>query len=225
MKGIAGTLAVFLMMIGTGSTIQLVRPNAVATIAPESNARALGLRQERSKTTLLTTGLILGLTAKASVPTADELHQDKVRKIARSVDQVIGATLSGYCGPWVIGMVVGSVGGASQGFKAAMRNGVSTGNSWGIMSAAFCGLEVLSREVRGKHDKWNNMMGACGAGAVGGCGKGIPAMASGCVNFALMSYVLDMFMERAQDPFDKALQGQGMGKEVEAMKGANKRRH
>jgi len=30
------------------------------------------------------------------------------------------------------------------------------------MSAAFCGVEVLSREVRGGTvDKWNNMLGAC----------------------------------------------------------------
>jgi hypothetical protein len=212
------------MTFATGSCLQAIRSHSVASASTDGHARALGLRQERSGTKLRTGGLLLGLMAKAKAPTAEELHQEKVRKIARSVDQVIGATLSGYCGPWVVGMIVGSIGGAKEGFKAAMRNGVNMGNSWGLMSAAFCGLEVLSREVRGKHDKWNNMLGACGAGAVGACGKGIPAMGMGCLNFAGMSYLLDMLMERTQDPFDKALKSQGMDKDVEGMQRPNKRK-
>lgn len=169
-------------------------------------------------------GLRLGLVARAKAPTPEELQALKVRKIARSVDQVIGSTLSGYCGPWVIGMIFGAIGSFKGGFKAAMRNGVTTGNSWGLMSAAFCGLEVLSREVRGTHDKWNNMVGACGAGAVGACGRGLPAMASGCVNFAGMSYLLDLLMERTTDPFEKAMQDPKSGEGIEGKVKTNKKK-
>ena len=170
--------------------------------------------------------LVLGLVAKAkdAKAVAEEVHAQRVRKFARSVDQVIGSTLSGYVGPWMIGMIIGSVTGAKGGFKAAMRNGVNTGNSWGIISATFCGLEVLSREIRGKHDKWNNMVGACGAGACGAAGKGIPAMVSGCVNFAGMSYLLDLLMERSQDPFDKAVNDPSSQKGLQGMMRGNKKK-
>lgn len=98
-------------------------------------------------------GLILGIMAKAkdAKAAAEELHAERVRKFARSVDQVIGSTLSGYVGPWTIGMLIGSISGAKGGFKAAMRNGVNNGNSWGIMSATFCGLEVGPMPPLPKH--------------------------------------------------------------------------
>lgn len=82
--------------------------------------------------------------------------------------------------------------------------------------------QVLAREVRGKHDKWNNMVGACGAGACGAVGKGLPAMASGCVNFAGMSYLLDLLMERSQDPFDKAVNDPTAQKGIQGMQRGKK---
>ena len=60
---------------------------------------------------------------------------------------------------WIFGTATGFKG---NGLRAAMGNGVSTGTTWGCMSAAFCGVEVLAREIRGGTvDKWNNMIGAC----------------------------------------------------------------
>ncbi len=140
--------------------------------------------------------------AKRTELTQEEM--EKVTKMARSIEAVVGATVSGFVGPWIIGWLFGTITGfKGMGFGGALRNGVSTGTAWGLMSAAFCGVEVFARECRGVNDKWNNMMGACSAGIVGNCGKGTGAMATGCVNFAAMSYIIDMFIGRHKDPFDE----------------------
>eukprot|EP00960_Hanusia_phi_P026192 746115-Hanusia_phi.AAC.8 len=150
-------------------------------------------------------GLMVALRAKAeAIKSAEEIQAEKIRKIARSVDQVLGSVITGFIGPWIIGWIFGTMTGfKGNGFKGAMSNGFSTGTAWGTMSAAFCGVEVLAREIRGTTDKWNNMMGACSAGVVGNCGKGVGAMASGCVNFAAMSYIIDLFIDKKQDPFEQ----------------------
>ena len=75
-----------------------------------------------------------------------------------------------------------------------------TGRNWGTLSAAFCGVEVLFREARQVKDKYNNMCGACAAGMVGNIGKGTGAMVSGCINFAAMSYIIDLFVDRPKVP-------------------------
>jgi len=144
---------------------------------------------------------------KEKILTEEEIYAEKVRRFARSIDQVLGATVSGFIGPWIIGWIFGTATGfKGNGLRAAMGNGVSTGTTWGCMSAAFCGVEVLAREIRGGTvDKWNNMIGACSAGCVGNLGKGPGMMASGCMNFAAMSYILDMLTSRNKDPFEEAL--------------------
>ena len=148
------------------------------------------------------------MAAKQKALTEEEIYAEKVRKFARSIDQVLGATVTGFIGPWIIGWIFGTATGfKGGGVRAAMGNGVSTGTTWGSMSAAFCGVEVLSRELRGGTvDKWNNMVGACSAGCVANLGKGPGMMASGCMNFAAMSYILDLFVgNRNRDPFEAAL--------------------
>ncbi len=153
---------------------------------------------------------VLGLFASAdavSALTDEERKIAAVRKIARSFDQVFGATISGFCGPWVIGFVFGFIGSVrGSGFVVAAKSAVGTGNSWGLLSASFCGVEALAREIRGKHDKWNNVMGACSAGVVSNCSRGPQAMVTGCLNFAGMSYLLDLFMSKQKDPFEQYVQ-------------------
>ncbi len=150
---------------------------------------------------------VLGLLASAdAVPVSNDEERKiaAVRKIARSFDQVFGATISGFCGPWVIGFVFGFIGSVrGSGFAVAAKSAVGTGNTWGVLSAAFCGVEALAREIRGKHDKWNNIIGACSAGVVSNCSRGPQAMATGCLNFAGMSYLLDLFMSKQKDPFEQ----------------------
>ena len=151
---------------------------------------------------------VVGLFAcasTASVPVdTEEAKVAKLRKIARSVDKVFESAITGFCGPWVIGFLFGVIGGLrSSGFSVAVKNAVGTGNSWGLLSASFCGVETLAREIRGTHDKWNNILGACSAGVVSNCALGPQAMATGCLNFAGMSYLLDLFMSRQKDPFEQ----------------------
>jgi hypothetical protein len=148
---------------------------------------------------------VLGLSACAvSAPNDEEKKIAAVRKIARSVDKVFGATISGFCGPWAIGFVFGFIGAVrGSGVMVAAKTATGTGNTWGTLSAAFCGVEALAREIRGTHDKWNNVIGACSAGVVSNCSRGPQAMATGCLNFAGMSYLLDLFMSKQKDPFEK----------------------
>ena len=155
---------------------------------------------------------VLGVFACAAPALQSPVNDDdaktaRLRKLARSVDQVVGSAITGFCGPWLLGFVFGVIGGVrSSPFSVAVKNAVGSGNSWGILSASFCGVETLAREIRGTSDKWNNIMGACSAGIVSNCAAGPQAMATGCLNFAGMSYLLDMFMSRQKDAFDQYVQ-------------------
>jgi hypothetical protein len=152
---------------------------------------------------------VLGLLACAASTSPSPVNDDeakvaRLRKFARSVDQVVGSAITGFCGPWVLGFIFGVIGGVrTSGLAVAARNAVGSGNSWGLLSASFCGVEALAREIRGKSDKWNNIMGACSAGVVSNCAAGPQAMATGCLNFAAMSYLLDLFMSRQKDAFEQ----------------------
>jgi hypothetical protein len=45
--------------------------------------------------------------------------------------QVMGATVSGFIGPWIIGWIFGTATGfKGNGLRGAMGNGVSTGTAW-----------------------------------------------------------------------------------------------
>jgi len=49
-------------------------------------------------------------------------------------------------------------------------------------------------------------------------------MASGCLNFAAMSYVIDLFIDRSQDPFDQyARDPNSMDKDIEGATKTNKK--
>ncbi|KAJ1493483.1 hypothetical protein T484DRAFT_2764899 [Baffinella frigidus] len=131
---------------------------------------------------------------------------ERIKKFAYSVDQVLGATLTGFLSTFVIGGLFGvATGFKGNGFKGALANGATTGKTWGTLSAAFCGVEVLVREIRGTKDKWNNIW------AVGNVGQGAQAMAVGCLQFAAMSYVIDMFVDRPKDEFEQLAQNPSSG--------------
>ena len=140
--------------------------------------------------------------AKAKLRAAEEAakaRQQRLQKFARSVDEVVQSTVRGFVGPWVLGFIFGSFGGLrSGGLKGGWTAGVSSGNTWGLLSASFVGVETLAQEIRGTKDKWNNVCGACGAGAISSCSRGPQAMLTGCVNFAAMSYIVDLLITRQQ---------------------------
>ena len=57
--------------------------------------------------------------------------------------QVLGATVSGVIGPWIIGWIFGTATGfKGGGLRGAMGNGVSTGTAW-VSALAACVLGVL----------------------------------------------------------------------------------
>ena len=65
--------------------------------------------------------------------------------------QVLGATVSGFIGPWIIGWIFGTATGfKGGGLRGAMGNGVSTGTAW-VSAHAACVLEpsVLERPHSG----------------------------------------------------------------------------
>lgn len=65
--------------------------------------------------------------------------------------------------------------------------------SWGGISGIYAGLQTASRVIRNKDDRVNNVVGACGSGAVFSLKNGPRAAAQGCVSFAALSYMIDVF--------------------------------
>ena len=76
--------------------------------------------------------------------------------------QVLGATVSGFIGPWVIGWIFGTATGfKGNGLRGAMGNGVSTGTTWVCVPFACTGsCSVLRVSCSPLPDKWRARGGA-----------------------------------------------------------------
>lgn len=71
---------------------------------------------------------------------------------------------------------------------------LSTGKSWGELSAAFSGFHALARVVRGNvEDKWNGILGSACTGAYMSRKGGPNAMVQGAATYASFTYLLDVF--------------------------------
>lgn len=71
---------------------------------------------------------------------------------------------------------------------------LSTGKSWGELSAAFSGFHALARVARGNvEDKWNSVLGSACTGAYMSRKGGPNAMVQGAATYASFTYLLDVF--------------------------------
>ncbi|CAM9533553.1 unnamed protein product [Discosporangium mesarthrocarpum] len=62
--------------------------------------------------------------------------------------------------------------------------------SWGMLTASFAGFTSVSKVIRGRDDKWDQVCGACGAGAFLCREQGPRAMAQGCLSYSLLTLLL-----------------------------------
>lgn len=110
----------------------------------------------------------------------------------------VGSLMSGGILGYIIGVGMGAFqkGNWSSGFpgviKAMNTKGIQTGSSWGTITACFAGFGAAARVIRAKDDKWNQVLGSCGAGAVMCRDKGPSGMLQGCVSYGVFSYFIDM---------------------------------
>jgi Tim17/Tim22/Tim23/Pmp24 family len=112
----------------------------------------------------------------------------------RVVDVAVAAT-SNLLNGGIFGALFGLVTGAwtHRSFAGAFGEAKMNGKSWGGISCIYAGLQTASRVIRNKDDRFNNVVGACGSGAVFTAKNGPRAAAQGCVSFAALSYLIDVF--------------------------------
>ncbi len=112
----------------------------------------------------------------------------------RVVDVIVAAT-SNLLNGAIFGGVFGMISGAwsQRSLSGALAEAKLNGRSWGSISGIYAGLQTASRVVRNKDDRFNNVVGACGSGAVFTAKNGPRAAAQGCVSFAALSYLIDVF--------------------------------
>jgi import inner membrane translocase subunit TIM22 len=118
-----------------------------------------------------------------------------------NVIEVTMATAGSYLSAGILGYMIGLGMGTVQ--KGAFANGIPAafkimnakgkeqGAKWGFISACFAGFGSAARAVRGKEDRWNAILGSCGAGALMCEQKTPQAMLTGCVTYGFFSYMLD----------------------------------
>lgn len=71
---------------------------------------------------------------------------------------------------------------------------LTTGKSWGELSAAFSGFHALARVARGNvEDKWNGVIGSACTGAYMARKGGPNAMVQGAATYASFTYLIDVF--------------------------------
>eukprot|EP00871_Galdieria_phlegrea_P004944 jgi/Galph1/5450/GphlegSOOS_G4075.1 len=92
----------------------------------------------------------------------------------------------------LFGLVQGGI--SSKSFGGAFKEAVISGRTWGGISAVYACLQSASKVIRGRDDKYNNVVGACGSGAFFSWNGGLRAALQGCISFALFSYLIDMFL-------------------------------
>lgn len=106
--------------------------------------------------------------------------------------QTFGAFLSGGLLGGVAGMFVGATFGKVPDVSLLASMKAKTGQmagDWGKLTAVFTGFTQLSIVVRGRNDQWDQVLGACGAGAYLNRGKGPRAMLQGAASYGLFSLV------------------------------------
>ncbi|GJQ12569.1 hypothetical protein GpartN1_g4360.t1 [Galdieria partita] len=146
-------------------------------------------------------------TSKSYFPKAPFVHATETRKILPStiavplslrdkVMQVCSATALSFANGAFMGGIFGLVQGgvSSKSFGGAWKEAAISGRTWGAISAIYACLQSASKVVRGKDDKYNNVVGACGSGAFFSWNNGFRAALQGCISFALFSYLIDMFL-------------------------------
>jgi hypothetical protein len=131
-------------------------------------------------------------TATAPAPGAKLLQDLTVAE--RFVDVAISAT-SNLLNGAVFGAFFGLISGAwtHRSLAGAWGEAKMNGRSWGSISGIYAGLQTAARVIRNKDDRFNNVIGACGSGAVFTAKGGPRAAVQGCVSFAGLSYLIDVF--------------------------------
>lgn len=116
--------------------------------------------------------------------------------------QVALATTSNLFNGAIFGALFGFVSGAwsSRSLRGAGAEARSNARSWAVISAVYAGLQTAAKVVRGKEDRYNAIIGACGSGAVFSAKAGPRAAAQGCVSFAALSYLIDTFASPSAPP-------------------------
>ncbi|CAM9455661.1 unnamed protein product [Pylaiella littoralis] len=106
------------------------------------------------------------------------------------------STIQSFVAGSVMGCVIGGFTGGTFGkvpdvgwLKSVQMKAVEMGGNWGTLSAAFSGFTSVSTIVRARNDKWDQVLGACGAGAFLNRAKGPQGMVQGAATYGLFSLV------------------------------------
>lgn len=120
---------------------------------------------------------------------------------AERVVHVFVATTSNLINGFFIGSIFGFFSGAwgTRSFGGAFREAKTMGKSWAGISAIYAGLQTAAKVIRGKDDRYNALVGACGSGAAFQAHAGPASAAQGCVSFAALSYLIDSLTAPKQD--------------------------
>lgn len=112
---------------------------------------------------------------------------------AERVAHVVATTTSNLINGCVIGAIFGFVSGvwSTRSFSGAFREAGTMAKSWASISAIYAGIQTTAKVLRGKDDRYNAIVGACGSGAFFQARAGPTSAAQGCVSFAALSYLID----------------------------------
>mmetsp|Transcript_3220 Transcript_3220/g.9821 ORF Transcript_3220/g.9821 Transcript_3220/m.9821 type:complete len:202 (-) Transcript_3220:368-973(-) len=135
-------------------------------------------------------------------PAGEGIVPEGKRTATQKAITVATLTASSFLNGLIFGGLFGLVSGAwsTKSWAGAWANAKTSGMSWGGLSATYSGLQSLATAIRDKQDKYNNIIGACGSGALLSLPSGPQAALRGCASFSLFAYFFDAFFSGSQTP-------------------------
>ena len=111
----------------------------------------------------------------------------------------LGSFLQTFAVMLPVGMVLNGKVLIKEGFKPWVVKGSALGLDWGKVSALFVGGEKLTLELRGKEDRWNQILGSGLASALLRVNDGPAAMLQGAMLGCAFIMVIDMLQPELGD--------------------------
>ena len=121
-----------------------------------------------------------------------------------------------------VGMVINGKVLVKEGFKPWMVKGSALGLDWGKVSALFVGGEKFVLELRGKEDRWNQILGSGLASALLRVDDGPAAMLQGAMLGCAFIMVIDL-LQPTELGADSAIHAQSSGRKQAATTAAKRR--
>mmetsp|Transcript_19759 Transcript_19759/g.27850 ORF Transcript_19759/g.27850 Transcript_19759/m.27850 type:complete len:201 (+) Transcript_19759:44-646(+) len=137
-------------------------------------------------------------------PSIENKRYEFISGCKEITSNALGSFVSGAVLGYVIGLGMGVVKkdastATNNIIKRMNTSGKVTALNWGSLTACFSTFDCASKVIRGRNDRWNQIIGSSCTGAFLSRSKGVSAMANGFASYGAFAYILDKLVINADN--------------------------